>query len=78
MDMYAGVDGCRQGWVALVLPAEDLVEGFTRFGDLAEHLEALGVEVVGVDMPIGPRCTANASATWPPARSSARAGRRCS
>jgi predicted RNase H-like nuclease len=52
--MYAGVDGCRQGWVALVLPGENLVEGFTRFGDLVEHLEAMGVEVVGVDMPIGP------------------------
>lgn len=52
--MYAGVDGCRQGWVALVLPGENLVEGFTRFGDLVEHLESMGVEVVGVDMPIRP------------------------
>jgi predicted RNase H-like nuclease len=52
--MYAGVDGCRQGWVALVLPAEDLVEGYPRFGELVQHLAARGVEVVGVDMPIRP------------------------
>ena len=76
VDMYAGVDGCRQGWVALVLPAEDLVEGFTRFSDLAEHLVALGVEVVGVDMPIGPplhgerECDLAARAFLGPRRSS--------
>lgn len=53
-DMYAGVDGCAKGWVALILPTEELVEGRTAFGDLLEYLVAQGVTTVGVDMPIDP------------------------
>jgi predicted RNase H-like nuclease len=52
--MYAGVDGCRKGWVALVLPEQRLVEGCTSFVDLVARLTELGVTVIGVDMPIGP------------------------
>lgn len=52
--MYAGVDGCTKGWVALVLPEQRLVEGFTTFAALAGHLRDLGVTTIGVDMPIGP------------------------
>ena len=50
--MYAGVDGCRQGWVALVLPQERLLEGCTEFADLLRQLRDMGVTTVGVDMPI--------------------------
>ena len=52
--MYAGVDGCRKGWVALVLPEETLIEGFTAFAALSDHLIALGVTTIGVDMPLDP------------------------
>lgn len=48
--MYAGIDGCREGWVAFVLPEERVVEGCHTF---AEVLTAIaGVEVAGVDMPL--------------------------
>jgi predicted RNase H-like nuclease len=50
--VYAGVDGCRKGWVGFVLPREVLVEGFVRFADLMRHLEGIGVTTVGVDMPL--------------------------
>jgi predicted RNase H-like nuclease len=50
--MYAGVDGCREGWVAVVLPQERVIEGFTHFRPLADHLVQSGVEVIGVDMPL--------------------------
>lgn len=50
--MYAGVDGCREGWVAFVLPEERVVEGHTAFAALTEDLAALGVGVIGVDMPL--------------------------
>ena len=52
--MYAGVDGCRKGWVALVLPQENLIEGFTTFASLSDHLSELGVTTIGVDMPLDP------------------------
>lgn len=52
--MHAGVDGCRQGWVAMVLPQERLIEGFTGFAGLLQHLVDLGVTTVGVDMPLDP------------------------
>ena len=52
--MYAGVDGCAKGWVALVLPDEELVEGHTTFAGLVEELVARGVTTVGVDMPMDP------------------------
>jgi predicted RNase H-like nuclease len=55
--VFAGVDGCRKGWVGFVLPGEVLVEGFVRFADLMQHLEGLGVSTVGVDMPLNcPEC----------------------
>lgn len=48
--MYAGVDGCREGWVAFVLPDERVIEGCRSF---AEVLAAIGpVDVAGVDMPL--------------------------
>lgn len=52
--VYAGVDGCPKGWVALVLPDEELVEGHTTFAGLLEDLVARGVTTVGVDMPMDP------------------------
>lgn len=50
--VFAGVDGCTKGWVALVLPSQELVEGFARFADLAEHLRRAGVTTIAVDMPL--------------------------
>lgn len=48
--MYAGIDGCREGWVAFVLPEERVIEGCRTF---AEVLAAIGpVQVAGVDMPL--------------------------
>lgn len=48
--MYAGIDGCREGWVAFVLPEERVIEGCRTF---AEVLRAIGqAEVAGVDMPL--------------------------
>lgn len=48
--VYAGIDGCREGWVAFVLPEERVVERCRTFGEV---LEAIGdVEVAGVDMPL--------------------------
>lgn len=53
--MYAGIDGCRQGWVAFVLgEGEELVEGYRDFATLVADLAAAGVRVFGVDMPIDP------------------------
>lgn len=46
-----GIDGCRQGWVAFVLPEERVVEGFASFAALVAHLGA-EVTVAGVDMPL--------------------------
>lgn len=43
----------RQGWVALILPEQRLLEGHTTFGALVAELVAHGVTTVGVDMPIG-------------------------
>lgn len=51
LPMYAGVDGCREGWVGFVLPDERVIEGHSTFAGLMEQLAALGVEVVSVDMP---------------------------
>lgn len=50
--VYAGVDGCRRGWVGFVLPDEVLIEGYAHFADLMARLEDLGVTTVGVDMPL--------------------------
>ena len=50
--MYAGVDGCRKGWVALLLPEQRLIEGCTTFEDVLSQLPP--GTTVGVDMPIGP------------------------
>lgn len=48
--MYAGIDGCREGWVAFVLPEERVIEGCRTF---AEVLDATGhLHVAGVDMPL--------------------------
>ncbi len=48
--MYAGIDGCREGWVGFVLPEERVIEGCRSFVDV---LEAVGsAQVVGVDMPL--------------------------
>lgn len=51
--MFAGVDGCRSGWVAVVLSAR-------RFRRASFHptfalvMDALdGAQVIGVDMPLG-------------------------
>lgn len=45
-----GVDGCREGWVAFVLPGERVVEGCATFAQL---LEVLGPQqVIAVDMPL--------------------------
>ncbi len=52
--MYAGVDGCKKGWVGFVLPGQRLVEGCTSFAELTGRLAELGVTTIGVDMPIGP------------------------
>lgn len=52
--MYAGVDGCAKGWVALILPEQRLVENCRTFDALLAELAAQGVTTVGVDMPIGP------------------------
>ncbi len=61
--MYAGVDGCKKGWVGFVLPGQRLVEGCTSFADMAGQLADLGVTTIGVDMPIGPPQTA---LSWQP------------
>jgi len=50
--MYAGVDGCRKGWVALLLPEQRLIEGCTTFAEVLGRLPA--GTAVGVDMPIRP------------------------
>jgi predicted RNase H-like nuclease len=53
MTMVAGVDGCREGWVAVLLEARRFAraELAAGFADLLPHLA--GAEVIAVDIPIG-------------------------
>lgn len=50
-----GVDGCKAGWVGIVLPDGAVHPCFaTTIGDLAEQASAAGpLDVVAIDMPIG-------------------------
>ncbi len=48
----AGVDGCRGGWVAVIV-APDGVMSARRLGALAELFDAPSPDLVAVDMPIG-------------------------
>lgn len=47
----AGVDGCRGGWIALVLDSGGVSE--LVFRETLAELVALGADVVAVDIPIG-------------------------
>lgn len=51
----AGVDGCRAGWIAVLIPASGPPDGEVRvaerFADVLDH--PLAPSIVAVDMPIG-------------------------
>jgi predicted RNase H-like nuclease len=52
--MIAGVDGCRSGWVAAIAPAADLHRAELRLASsVIELLDALPIETLAIDMPIG-------------------------
>lgn len=74
--MYAGVDGCPKGWVALVLPDERIVEGFQQLAGLLEALN--GCEVIAVDMPLNAPESVNAHATCLSGQNSAHSPAACS
>lgn len=53
--LYAGIDGCRQGWVALLIgDREELIEGFRDLEPLIRELASRGATTFAVDMPIDP------------------------
>lgn len=51
----AGVDGCRAGWIAVLIPAKGLIAPqvmvTSRFADILDH--SAMPAIVAVDMPIG-------------------------
>lgn len=49
---YAGVDACKQGWVAVAIDANGFLEAFLC-AELGELLGLLDVDVVAIDIPIG-------------------------
>jgi predicted RNase H-like nuclease len=53
MTSVAGVDGCRRGWVVVMLDEDGFSRAFTRasFGDVLTAVD--GCSVVGIDMPMG-------------------------
>ena len=53
MSCAAGVDGCKGGWIALLLPesGEPTVLVTPRFADILDHASAPAI--IAVDMPIG-------------------------
>jgi len=51
--VFVGVDGCKGGWIAIVVNKRRFVEG-RRFGDFEELMAAYAsAKVIAVDMPIG-------------------------
>ncbi len=51
--MFAGLDGCKAGWVCVVLSARRVRRTYV-FEHFASAMEALGsATIIGVDMPIG-------------------------
>jgi len=52
-----GVDGCRGGWLLVTTAASrgsrSNIEVLASFGEVARHVRAGELEVIGVDMPIG-------------------------
>lgn len=52
--MFAGVDGCKAGWIAVIRSDTETLPKAQVFGSFEELLAALpGDAVVAVDMPIG-------------------------
>lgn len=53
MTSVAGVDGCRRGWVVVVLRDGAFERAFTRASFTEVMAQVAGCSAVGVDMPIG-------------------------
>src|SRR5262245_55775769 len=59
MTLVAGLDGCRGGWVVVLLDGDTVKAQAARIATLGELFErANSPQIVAIDMPIGlPECT---------------------